>query len=228
MAVTFLIAADTALAGEVYVQRNHVSNVKGMAQQTDPNLKDPWGVSFSTTSPFRISDQASNVNGSSVTTVYGVTGNTSSGPLLTVGVPNQGAATPGASNGPTGQVNTGAPGIATGPADFQVGSARAAFIFANMDGSISGWNGGAHATIEASVAGASFTGLAIGNTSTGAAQLYAADQNTDHIDVFNSKWQMIGSFTDPKGLPAGFAAFTSRTSAASSTSPSRIRRAREG
>ena len=123
-----------------------------MAQQTDPNLKNPWGVSFSTTSPFWISDQASNVNGSSVTTVYGVTGNISSGPLLTVGVPNQGAATPAASNGPTGQVNTGAAGITTSSTDFLVGTSKAAFIFANMDGSISGWNGGAHSTIEATVA----------------------------------------------------------------------------
>ena len=61
----------------------------------------------------------------------------------------------------------------------------------------------------ATVAGASFTGLAIGNTSTGAAQLYAADQNSGNIDVFNSKWQMTGTFTDPNfaKFPAGYAAF---------------------
>ena len=57
--------------------------------------------------------------------------------------------------------------------------------------------------------GASFTGLAIGNTSTGAAQFYAADQNSGNIDVFNSKWQMTGAFTDPNSakFPAGYTAF---------------------
>jgi hypothetical protein len=71
-------------------------------------------------------------------------------------------------------------------ADFQINGGQAQFIFANLDGSISAWNGGASSTIEATVPGASFTGLAIGNTSTGAAQLYAADQNSGNIDVFNS------------------------------------------
>ncbi len=59
------------------------------------------------------------------------------------------------------------------------------------------------------VAGASFTGLAIGNTSTGAAQLYAADQNSGKIDVFNNKFQAAGSFSDPNfsKFPSGYAAF---------------------
>ncbi len=62
--------------------------------------------------------------------------------------------------------------------------------------------------IEATVAGASFTGLAIGNLPNGgAAQLYAADQNSGNIDVFNSKWTMTGSFTAPGTLPASYAAF---------------------
>jgi sugar lactone lactonase YvrE len=76
-----------------------------------------------------------------------------------------------------------------------------------MDGSISAWNGGSHATIMASVPGASFTGLAIANNKTGAAFLYAADQNSDDIDVLNSQWKMVGEFTDSHGLPGGFNAF---------------------
>ncbi len=64
--------------------------------------------------------------------------------------------------------------------------------------------------IEATVLGASFTGLAIGNLPNGgAAQLYAADQNSGNIDVFNNKWQMTGTFSDPNfaKFPAGYAAF---------------------
>ena len=60
--------------------------------------------------------------------------------------------------------------------------------------------------ITATVTGASFTGLAIGNTSTGAAQIYAADQNSGNVDIFNSQWQQVGALTDPN-LPAGFTAF---------------------
>jgi hypothetical protein len=114
-------------------------------------------------------------------------------------------------NGPGGQVATGAPGITTVSTDFTFGSSKAAFIFANIDGSISGWNGGATSTIEATVKGASFTGLAIGNLPVpgGAAQIYAADQNSGNIDVFNSKRQQTGSFSDPKfaTFPTGYAAF---------------------
>ncbi len=193
----------------LYLQTNLVSDIQGTAQAFDPNLNDPWGLSFSTGSPFWVSDQASNVNGLSVATLYSsnAQGAVSVVPV-SFGVPNQGGAAPNAAtNGPTGQVNTKAPGITTSPGDFPLSGKGASFIFANMDGSISAWNGGPHATIVASVPGASFTGLAIANDQTGAAFIYAADQNSGNVDVFNSQWQMVGKLTDPKGLPAGFNAF---------------------
>jgi uncharacterized protein (TIGR03118 family) len=99
------------------------------------------------------------------------------------------------------------PGVTTGATDFPVSGGKASFIFDNLDGSISAWRGGLTASvITAPVAGASFTGLAIGNTTGGAAQLYAADQNSGNVDVFNSQWQQVGALTDPS-LPAGFTAF---------------------
>ena len=104
--------------------------------------------------------------------------------------------------------STGAPGITTGSTDFQVSGGKSSFIFDNLDGSISAWRFGlSNAVIETSVAGASFTGLAIGNTSTGAAQIYAADQNSPNVYVFNSSWAKIGALTDPNGLPSGYTAF---------------------
>jgi uncharacterized protein (TIGR03118 family) len=211
IAFVLLVATGTTRGGDLYFQTNLVSNIAGTAQVTDPNLQGAWGLSFSSTSPFWISNQASGT-----TTLYSVnptTNNASIVPLV-VGIPNQGGASPsGNANGPTGQVATGAPGITTGSTDFLVGTAKANFIFANMDGSISGWNGGATSTIEATVPGASYTGLAIGNLpgSGGAAQLYAADQHSlsGFVDVFNSKFQLTGAFTDPnfKSFPAGYAAF---------------------
>jgi uncharacterized protein (TIGR03118 family) len=193
----------------LYLQTNLVSDIQGMAQNFDPRLNDPWGLSFSKTSPFWVSDQASNVNGSSVTTLYSVDQATGALTVLKFffGVPNQGGAAPDANNGPTGQVNTNAPGITTSKSDFPLNGAEAMFIFANMDGSISAWNGGPHATFKASVAGASFTGLAIANDQTGASFIYAADQNSGNVFVFNSQWTMTGKLTDPNGLPAGFTAF---------------------
>ena len=213
-----LLAAGTARAGGGYVQTNLVTNNQSLmtAQQTDPNLQGAWGLSFSNTSPFWISDQAANFNGSGAATIYRVSNTyppTASIAPLVVGVTNQGNAppNPNMTNGPTGQVNTSAPGITTGSTDFLVGTSKAAFIFANLDGSISGWNGGASSTITATVAGASFTGLAIGNLPGpgGAAQIYAADQNSGNIDVINNKWQMTGTFSDPNfsKFPSGYAAF---------------------
>jgi uncharacterized protein (TIGR03118 family) len=212
MTCALLITARTARAGDVYVQTNLVSDIAGVAPLTDPLLRGAWGLSFSSTSPFWVSD-----NRSGAATVYEVSDTTipiSKEALLTVGVTNQGGAPtsgPAMTNGPTGQVSTGAPGVTTGSTDFLVGSSKASFIFANLDGSISGWNGGTQTTIEATVAGASFTGLAIGNLPGvgGAAQLYAADRNSGNIDVFNNKWQMTGSFSDPNfaKFPTGYAAF---------------------
>ncbi len=200
IALTLLFAASSARAGGGYVQTNLVSNTPGMAQQTDPNLLNPWGIAESTTSPFWVANQYS-----STASVYKVGG---TGPLLTVSIPNEGGALPPSMNyGPTGQVSTGAAGITTGASDFLVtpGGAKAAFIFDNLDGSISAWGGGKSATIETSVAGASFTGLGIGNSG-GQAFIYAADQNSPNVNIFNSKWQMTGSFTD-KNLPSGYTAF---------------------
>ena len=84
---------------------------------------------------------------------------------------------------------------------------KASFIFDNLDGSISAWRGGlTSSAIVATVPGASFTGLAIGNPSAGVSQIYAADQNSGNVDVFNNAWQQVGALTDPS-LPSGFTAF---------------------
>src|SRR5438105_8357503 len=42
-------------APNVYVQHNLVSDVPGLADVTDPNLVDPWGVALSAASPFWVS-----------------------------------------------------------------------------------------------------------------------------------------------------------------------------
>jgi uncharacterized protein (TIGR03118 family) len=178
------ILCETAIAGNI-VQTNLVSDVPGLAVTTDPNLANPWGVSFSATSPFWVSDEATNES-----TLYQGTG-TIVAKVVTV---------PG---GPTGQVFNSA-----GTGNFLVGGTPANFIFDTLGGAIYGWNNaaGSAAQLEATTAGASFTGLALDNNGT-ANYLYAANNaGVGGIDVFNSSFSpttLSGSFTDPN-LPAGY------------------------
>src|SRR5437764_14755620 len=78
-------------AGNVFAQTNLVSDGAVAAAHTDPDLKNPWGVSFLPTGPFWVSD-----NGTSKSTVYDDTG----AKLLSVNIPGGG----GGSSAPTGQV----------------------------------------------------------------------------------------------------------------------------
>src|SRR5258708_3701706 len=69
------------------VQTNLVWDIAGLAIATDPNLVNPWGVSFFSPAagPFWISDQGSNV-----TTLYSVTDSTVVGspvPVFPVNIP---------------------------------------------------------------------------------------------------------------------------------------------
>jgi uncharacterized protein (TIGR03118 family) len=237
LSMALLVALHAVPASAQYQQTNILSDGSVPAQMTSPNLINPWGLSSAAGGPFWISDQFSNFqnvstgNSSSVSTLLSVpaTGGAASQPALIVNIPNQGNAAPDQpTNGPTGQVATGALGITTISTDFQVvgpnggASHEASFIFANQDGSLSAWANGnsgtpianTTATLETTtvVPGASFTGLAIANNPSAAingasgVQLYAADQNSGNIDVFNSSFQKIGAFNDPN-LPAGYTAF---------------------
>jgi uncharacterized protein (TIGR03118 family) len=166
-----------------------------MADVTDPNLVDPWGLSFSAASPFWISNA-----GKSNSTLYNGAGTIT--PLV-VSIP-AGAKGP-AKSSPSGQVNNN-----TTVFLLPNGTTKASFIFATEDGTISAWGGGAASTVmvDNSAAGAAYEGLAIGNSSLGGT-LYAPNFNTGNIDVFDGKWApatLAGNFQDPS-LPSGFAPF---------------------
>jgi uncharacterized protein (TIGR03118 family) len=186
IALALSILPGPALAGSLILQNNLVSDISGNAAVTDPNLKNPWGISFSPGSPLWVSDQASNVS-----TLYS---NTGTPVALVVNVPG----------GPTGQVFNSA-----GAGNFVDGGAAASFIFATLGGSIYAWNNGngTNAQVENTMAGAVFTGLALANNGTGNF-LYAANDTagTGGIVVFNSSFAqttLSGGFVDPN-LPAGF------------------------
>jgi uncharacterized protein (TIGR03118 family) len=184
-----LLSSFAALAlaapsfADPFTQVNLTSDIPGMAQHTDPNLKNPWGMSFGPNTPFWVSNQ---VTGNS--TLYGTTG--APAPLVVTTPPG----------GPTGQVFN-------GTSDFaQPGGGVSRFIFATLAGTIDGWTptNGTTAMTLASTPGAVYTGLAIGSNGAGNF-LYAANA-AGGIDVFDSAFNhatLSGAFTDPN-LPAGY------------------------
>jgi uncharacterized protein (TIGR03118 family) len=190
----FCATAQRVLAdgANSFTQTNLVSDIPGMAANTDPNLQNPWGISESSGSPFWVSD-----NKTGLATLY----NTAGTPLslvVTIPAPSGG---PGA---PTGQVFS-------GTANFN----SDLFIFATEDGTITGWRGSLGTTAEIlsdnSPAGAVYKGLA--TAMIGANQyLYATDFHNNLISVLPSAGApaLPGNFTDPN-LPVGYAPFNIET-----------------
>src|SRR5690349_21324313 len=89
-------SADSGgIAARSYVQSNLVSDIPGLAADTDPNLKNPWGTSVGPGSPIWVSD-----NHAGVTTLYDGAGKAQ--PLV-VGIPAPPSAGKGAVGSPTGQ-----------------------------------------------------------------------------------------------------------------------------
>lgn len=170
-----------------YIQTNLVSDIPNLALLTDPALKNPWGISHGPATPFWVSDQGTNV-----TTLYIVNGGgVSKSPTLPeVTIPTTGSGP----QGPTGQVSN------IGGSNFVVNGTPARFIFADLNGTISAWNPtlGTTAAIQASTAGAVYTGLAI---SSGKDRLYAANTVGGRIDVFDGSFAPVslgaGAFSNP-------------------------------
>src|SRR5262245_18780687 len=200
-----LIALQTQGADD-FTQTNLVSNIPGLkATITDPQLKNPWGVSHSPTSPFWVSNQ-----GTSTATLYRVGDKTT---VTKVNINGTGIVaipkTASGPQGPTGQVNN------TNTSSFPVarpGGTSAHFIFANLNGTISAWDTGPTAFCQINcpdgAAGTVYTGLAINRAQT---RLYAANSSPPgRIDVFDSNFHAVSllpdAFRDPS-LPTGFVPF---------------------
>jgi uncharacterized protein (TIGR03118 family) len=166
---------------------NLVSDLPG-AKVTDPNLVNPWGISYSATGPFWVSN-----NGTGTSTIYTVnSSNTVTKSALVVAIPGMGNVTGQAFNAGTG-----------------FNSDR--FLFASEDGTISGWRGALGTTAEVLQLGSSYNvykGLAIADVS-GHSYLYEANFRTGAIDVLKGDAlapDLAGNFSDPN-LPSGFAPF---------------------
>jgi len=194
-----LVAASAQTGTNAFIQHNLVSDVPGLADVTDPNLVDPWGMSFSTTSPYWVSN-----HGKGNTTLYTnsntTTGITISSTVVTI-PPAAGGTSPSTA---TGQVQNSTTGF------LLANGTKASFIFCTEDGTVSAWNGGTVATvmIDNSAAGSVYKGMAIA-TNNGAPMLYVANFSYGTIDVLDTNFKLTtvsGGFGDAF-LPAGFAPF---------------------
>ena len=174
-----------------YIQTNLVSDIPGLAAITDLNLKNPWGVSFGPTTPVWVSEQGANQ-----ATLYNVTPTGVTQSPTIISIPTTGAGP----QGPTGQISNLIPPPNTPALSFFVNGIASRFIFANLNGTISAWNGqGTSAIIQATTPGATYTGLAVNDAHT---RLYAAnDAGAGSIDVFNASFAPIslgpGAFANP-------------------------------
>jgi uncharacterized protein (TIGR03118 family) len=206
-------SASSSIASRAYQQTNLVSDIPGLALHTDPNLRNSWGTSTGPGLPIWVSD-----NATGVATLYDGQGNPQPGPgnqQLAVSIPAPPSAGPGAVGAPDGTVFNPTPdGFAVSENGV---SAPARFLFATEDGTIAGWNPAVdptHAVIavdrstvtdQAGDHGAVYKGLALVSTPAGKF-LYATNFRFGTIEVFDSNFHLVNSFTDPT-VPAGFAPF---------------------
>src|SRR6266508_2281859 len=186
-----LVAALLALApaapaaarqpGNAYHQTNLVSDLPGLAQLTDPDLVNPWGMAAGPTTPAWVAD-----NGTDKATLYPgfVNGSPIQKAGLVVGIPG---------GAPTGQVFNPTPGFVVRSGDA---SGPARFLFDSEAGLVTGWNPGVpppppstQAQVGASVPDAVYKGLAIADTAAGTL-LYAADFHHARIDVFDQPFNV--------------------------------------
>jgi uncharacterized protein (TIGR03118 family) len=208
LAVLTLLPA-VALA-QHYHQTNLVSDIPGLAANTDPDLVNAWGIARGPASPWWV-----NANGTGNSILYNAAGIK---PGLVVTVPPPAGSSAGTNSTPTGIVfntdNDATHFLVVNPAD-DTKKGRAVFIFATEDGTIAGWSPTAlptAAVLEVPKSGAPtaiYKGLAIAQHA-GATYLYAANFKSGNVDVFDSSWNpvtlQVDQFTDPR-LPKGYVPF---------------------
>jgi uncharacterized protein (TIGR03118 family) len=188
LALTFV--SNAALAQ--YQLTNLSSNQIGAAKHTDPLIVNAWGLAYGPGGPFWLSDAASGWS-----TLYDGNGIKQGFEVL---IPSESGQGPGS---PTGIVYNGSQ-------DFQVQGWASIFLFATLDGTISGWApqsnpNQAIVAVDNATSGAIYTGLAITNKASGNS-LFAADSKNNKVDVYDGNFNLVTSFTDTT-LPPGFTPF---------------------
>ena len=225
-AVLALAVVLPSLALAQYTRTDLVTDSGAGGTVQDGHLVNAWGLVSTGTSPFWVSDNATGLSTLySISNASGVAANKLG---LVVSIPW----VSGGQGSPTGIVAAETPNgvkafVVTGvnPITGKQASGNSIFIFATLDGTISGWNpgvggisatGASTATLAAdrSNVGATYTGLAIA-TNNGQKFLYAADDGPNRrVDVFDSTFQPADlgpdAFVD-SNIPKKFAPYGIQT-----------------
>jgi uncharacterized protein (TIGR03118 family) len=188
--LTILGFSSMALAQQAgYAQTNLTANTAGVANHTDSQLSNPWGISFIPGQAFWVAN-----NNGGTSTLYDAQGNKQT---LVVGIPSA-------------SMNPCNPGCPTGTVANSLSGyfGNGAFLFDTEDGIIANWTGQGNAVVavDNSAAGAVYKGLALLTNNEGTF-LLAANFNSGKIDVFDRNFtpsHLTGTLTDPN-LPAGYA-----------------------
>ena len=201
MAAAILTA--TSGRADTYSWMNLQSDIAGVAQHTDPNLVNPWGMAANSSgSVIWVSD-----NGTGVSTLYHQDGTALS---LIVTIPAE------------HHNDTGTPtGVVFNGTDFfhvtkNGNSQPARFIFVSEDGSITGWNPMVDPT-NAIIAVDNGTNRGVNHAvyksaTLGVANmhnfLFVSNFHTGQVETYDESFHQVnpGGFTDPN-LPAGYAPF---------------------
>jgi uncharacterized protein (TIGR03118 family) len=207
---TALLKGLGASGSPRFIEDNLISDSAVQARTTDPNLVNPWGVSFSPTSPFWISE-----NGAGLSSIDSlVNGNVTLNARDPVTIPSPSGDT----SAPTGQAFNSFQ--MSNPNAFLLSDGKpAVFLFATEDGTIAAWNPDAGNTAELPIdnsnnvangdaaldVGAVYKGLAIGMSDNGPT-LYAANFRHGTVDMFGPDFKQTGSFT-ASDVPDGYAPF---------------------
>jgi uncharacterized protein (TIGR03118 family) len=181
---------SSGVARAQYQITNLESNQEKAAKFIDPLIVNAWGLAAAPQGPWWVSDNASGWS-----TLYASTG---AKIPLNVSIPTAGGDGPGT---PTGIVFNGS-------SDFKIQGAPAVFIFATLDGTISGWAPSVNpdsAIIAATSPSAVYTGLT-GSTKSSGNFLFAADTVGNKIDIYDANFKFVSSFTDPS-VPSGFTVY---------------------
>ena len=178
-----LVAVFVIAAGSPVLAQYSTTNLVTTTQ--DPNLVNAWGISYTPSSPFWVANEASGTS-----TLYNASGS------IIPAVFTIPAATTGAKGTPTGTVSNSTSGFVV---SANGASGPAVFLFATLDGTISGWNPSVNATTAVIAVNnhgkANYTGLAIATVGANTF-LYAANAAKNQIEVYDSTFKMTKTFTD--------------------------------
>ncbi len=197
LSVERLESRDLLNAG--YAATNLLSDIPGLAVQTDTNLVNSWGFAETPQGQFRVS-----ANGTGESLLLNAQGDVLGSPVL---IPTPSDSPSDAVAAPDGSaLNT--------TSDFVIShggrSAPATFIISTEDGTIAGVNptvDRSQAVIAADLSdsGAVFKTLTLGSDAHGHV-IFASDFHNDQVDIFDKNFQLVDSFTD-SNPHAGFAPF---------------------